>query len=377
MNGFGSSLQNRRSNIKSIILHNILESIPVGLLVINPEGEIVTSNDAASMILGYACRTFEGKGWGDLFLEDERNQAFNQVILDVIQEKKVNLHRRVRYVQPGGRTLQLSVTGSFLREKEQIAGIVLILHDVTEIQLLHDREKQVLREKHRLERERAEGLTRLAMAIAHQIRNPVMSIGGFAVRILSKIDENSPIVAYLKNILSDARRLEAIVKVVSEYTRVPTAKPVPVSISDIFEKEIDRLQVKTAELSKRVKWSMALSTVEFPVDPVLFRKAVYEVLLNAVEFFESDEGSVGIFLLEEDNGLLIEVVDNGVGIPEKDMPYVFDPFFTTKAVGVGMGLCLVRRIVGEHGGDVRIDSETGKGAKVVIRLPNQVPEPVP
>jgi signal transduction histidine kinase len=53
------------------------------------------------------------------------------------------------------------------------------------------------------------------------------------------------------------------------------------------------------------------------------------------------------------------------------MPYVFDPFFTTKAVGVGMGLCLVKRIIGEHGGDVRIASEPGKGAKVIVRLPNQ------
>jgi len=343
----------------------------VGLLVINPGGEIVTSNDAASQILGYACRMFEGKGWGDLFLEDSRNQAFNQVILDVIQEKKVNLHRRVPYVQPGGKTLQLSITGSFLKENEQIAGIVLILHDVTEIQLLHDREKRVLREKHRLERERAEGLMRLAMAIAHQIRNPVMSIGGFATRILSKIDENSLIGAYLKNILSDAERLEAIVKVVSEYTRIPAAKPVKVPLSDIFEKEIARLQTKAAELSKRITWSLELSMVEFSVDPVLFRRAIYEVLLNAMEFLESDEGSVEIFLLEEDNGLLMEIIDNGAGIAEKDMPYVFDPFFTTKAVGVGMGLCLVRRIIGEHGGDVRIDSEPGKGAKVIMRFPNE------
>jgi PAS domain S-box-containing protein len=367
---------NRRFIIKSIILHNILESIPVGLLVINPGGEIVTSNDAASGILGYACRMFEGKGWGDLFLEDSRNQAFNQVILDVIQEKKVNLHRRVPYVQPGGKTLQLSITGSFLKENEQIAGIVLILHDVTEIQLLHDREKRVLREKHRLERERAEGLMRLAMAIAHQIRNPVMSIGGFAMRILSKIDENSAIATYLKNILSDARRLESIVKVVSEYTRIPTAKPVQVLISDIFEREMARLQAKAVELSKRVTWSLKLSTANFPVDPVLFRRAIYEVLLNAMESLKNDEGSVKIFLLEEDNGLLMEIVDNGVGISEKDMPYIFDPFFTTKAVGVGMGLCLVRRIIGEHGGDVRIDSEPGKGAKVIMRIPNQLPEAV-
>ena len=347
----------------------------MGLLVINPGGEIVTSNDAASEILGYACRVFEGKGWGELFLEDLKNQAFNQIILDVIEEKKVNLHRRVPYVQPGGKTLQLSITGSFLRENDQIAGIVLILHDVTELQLLHDREKQVLREKHRLERERAEGLTRLAMAIAHQIRNPVMSIGGFAMRILSKIDANSSIAVYLKNILSDAERLEAIVRVVSEYTRIPTAKPVQVSISDILEKEMAQLQAKAAEFSKRVTWSLELSVVEFAVDPALFRRAIYEVLLNALEFSKGNEGSVTIFLSEEQNGLLMEIVDDGIGISEKDMPYVFDPFFTTKAVGVGMGLCFVRRIIGEHGGDVRIDSEPGKGTKVIMRFPDQVPRP--
>ena len=356
--------------MKSIILNNILESIPVGLLVISPDGEIVTSNEAASHILGYSCRMFEGKGWGDLFLEDSRNQAFNQVILDVIQEKKVNLHRRVSYVQPGGKRLQLSITGSFLNEDEQIAGIVLILHDVTELEMLHDREKQVLKEKHRLERERAEGLMRLAMAISHQIRNPIMSIGGFAARTLSKIDENASIAPYLKNILSDAERLETIVKVVNEYTRIATAEPVNVSISDMIEEEVSRLRTKTVALSKRVNWSLDFSTVAFPVDPTLLRRAIYEVLINALEFLKGDEGSVRIFLSKEQNGLLMEIVDNGIGISGSDLPYVFDPFFTTKAVGVGMGLCLVRRIMGEHGGDVRINSKPGKGAKVVMRIPD-------
>lgn len=356
--------------MKTIILNNILESIPVGLLVINPDGEIVTSNDAASEILGYACRMFEGKGWGDLFLEDSRNEAFNQVILDVIQEKMVNLHRRVPYVQPGGKRLQLSITGSFLREDDQIAGVVLILHDVTRIQLLHDREKRVLKDKHRLERERAEGLMRLAMAIAHQIRNPIMSIGGFAKRIIGKIGENATIAGYLKNILSDAMRLETIVKVVSEYTRMQTASPVVVFLPDIIEREVSRLERKTCEFSKRIEWSMALSEVEFAVDPVLFSRAVYEVLLNALEFQKDDEGFVRIILVKKPGGLLLEIVDDGIGISKEDMPYVFDPFFTTKAVGVGMGLCLVRRIIGEHGGDVRIDSKPGKGTSVTMKLPD-------
>ncbi len=361
--------------MKSIILNNILESIPVGLLVINPEGEIVTSNDAASEILGYACRMFEGKGWGDLFLEDLRNDAFNQVILDVINEKKVNLHRRVSYVQPGGKTLQLSVTGSFLRENEEIAGVVLIFHDVTELQLLHEREKRVLEEKHRLERERAEGLMRLAMAISHQIRNPVMSIGGFAMRILGKTGEDSSFAGYLKSILSDAERLEAIVKAVGEYTRMSMSKPANALLSEIIEAEVIDLKKKASHLGKRLKWSLALSRFEFPVDPALFSRAVREVLLNALEFQKDDEGLVRIVLVKKPVGLLLKVVDNGMGISTKDLPYVFDPFFTTKAVGVGMGLCLVKRIVREHGGAVRIDSHPGRGTSVIMKLPDSVPEP--
>jgi PAS domain S-box-containing protein len=360
----------RRFNIKSIILNNILESIPVGLLIINPDGVIITSNQAASHILGYSCRMFEGKGWGDLFLEEPRNYAFNQVILDVIQEKKVNLHRRVSYIQPSGKRLQLSITGSFLKEDEQIAGIVLILHDVTELQRLHDREKRVLREKHRLERERAEGLMRLAMAISHQIRNPIMSIGGFAKRTLGKIDEHASIVPYLNNILCDAERLETIVKIVNDYTRITRAEPVKISLSDMIEEEVFRFQSEKAALSKRVDWSLDFPTVAFAVDPALFRRALYEVLLNALEFLHGDEGAVRINLAKERDSLLLEIADNGAGILEDDLPYVFDPFFTTKAVGVGMGLCLVRRIAGAHGGDVRIDSKPGQGAKVSMRFPD-------
>ena len=314
---------------------------------------------------------FEGKGWGDLFLEDLRNLAFNQVIVDVIREKKVNLHRRVSYVQPGGETLQLSIRGSFLREDDAIAGIVLILHDVSELTRLHNREKKVLREKHRLERERAEGLTRLALAIAHQIRNPVMSIGGFAMRILKKMNENVTITAYLENILSDAGRLEEIVKVVSDYTRIQTAAPVRVFLAEIFEKEMVRFREKAAELSKTVTVSLQLTVSEFEVDPALFSRAIYEVLSNALEFSKSEGCVVKIFVMADQNGLLVEIIDDGIGISEKDMPYVFDPFFTSKAVGVGMGLCHVRRIIGEHGGNIRIDSVPGKGARVIIRLPNR------
>ena len=70
--------------------------------------------------------------------------------------------------------------------------------------------------------------------------------------------------------------------------------------------------------------------------------------------------------------MLFTIQDNGVGIPDEDLPYIFDPFFTTKAVGVGMGLCRARQIIAEHKGDLRIDGVQGIGTKVLIRIPRTV-----
>jgi len=137
--------------IKPIILRNILDTHPVGLMVINPGGEVITINQAASETLGYPHAAFQGKGWGDLFFGDEQNTEFNQVIVDIIQEKKVNLKRSTPYVRADGTTLQLSITGSFLRENDAIAGIVVLLNDVTELHRAHEKEKAALEEKSALQ----------------------------------------------------------------------------------------------------------------------------------------------------------------------------------------------------------------------------------
>jgi len=78
---------------------------------------------------------------------------------------------------------------------------------------------------------------------------------------------------------------------------------------------------------------------------------------------------VGVF--EGANRVDVEIKDSGTGISEEDRSYIFDPFFTTKAVGVGMDLCRVKRIISEHKGELTVDSMPGKGTKVMIRLPNR------
>jgi len=356
--------------MKSVIIQNILESIPIGLLVINPRGEIVTTNCAASTILGYPVETLEGKGWGELFFFTDQNRDFNQVIIDVIWGRRVNLHREVSYIKLDGETLQVSMTTSFLMEGDEMAGIVVLIDDVTDLFRLHEREKANLEEKSRIQRERAESLKKLALAVAHQIRNPISIIGGFALRLLKGKSKESPEAAYLQHIMNGTLRLENIVKAVQEYADLPGAVPEKVRFAEVLRQSRENVNKKIAGLSPKMTWRVDMNDITFTVDPGLFVKALDEILLNAMESFHDGEGAIEVQAYRTGHHLRIEIRDNGKGITESDLPFIFDPLFTTKPVGVGMGLCKAQRIIKEHKGDIYAESRQGGGTTVAIQLPN-------
>jgi len=355
--------------IKPVILRNIWESLPVGLMVIDPGGEVITINRTTSEILGYPLEAFEGKGWGDLFFDDEKNTGFNQIIIDIIQERRVNLKRSASYVTSAGKILQLSITGSFLREEGEIAGIVVLINDVTELHQAHAIEKTVLEEKSALQHERAESIKNLAEGVAHQIRNPVTAIGGFSMRILNKMDQDDPNRAYLEAILKGTKRLENVVTAVGHYTKLLQIEPKKVAISEILAEAQAGVSRREAELSKKIEWTVQSEPIEVMIDPGLFTHALNELFLNALEFCKEDQVSIEVSVLEGVNRVNLEIKDSGTGISEQDRPYIFDPFFTTKAVGVGMGLCKVKRIISEHKGEITVESSFGRGTEVRIRLP--------
>jgi anti-anti-sigma factor len=358
--------------MEPIIIENIYESLPVGLLVVDPQGEIILANPAAAKILGHPGELIRGRGWADLFLEAEENILFNQVFLDVILEEKLNLQRTVPYLRPNGEMLQLAITTSFIRSDQKLVGIVMLVDDVTEIHQLHLHEMTILEEKHRLQRERTESLHKLAMAIAHQLRNPTTAIGGFAAILLKKMGPDTSAGKYLENILSCTSRLEALVRSVHDYTTLPPLSPRRIVAEQLCEKLQQHVMGKAEELCREVSLTIGAENIDLEVDPKLFVQALNEIADNAVEALPHVEGKIEVHVSQKGGTLFIEIRDNGVGISEEDLPYVFDPFFTTKAVGVGMGLCRAKRIIAEHNGNLRIESAPGRGTKVQIQTPQSV-----
>lgn len=355
--------------IDPVIINMIIESVPVGLLVIDSQGGIVVSNLSASTILGYSQDAVVGKGWAELFLGQEENRLFNQVLLDVIWEERLNLHRIVPYTRPDGSTLYLSVTTSFIKSARGLEGITVLLDDITELHTMQIHEKIILKEKESLQRDRSEGLHKLAMAIAHQVRNPITAIGGLALRMLKAMDSGAAPGPYLQNILSGVKRLEAIVTGIQEYTQLPPVSRSVAPITTVLDQVEEHARARARSLNKHLELGIDSQRFDVKLDCHLLVQALNEILDNAIEF--GGNGSVAVHITASRNrdGLSIKVGNNGTCIPMADLPYIFDPFFTTKAVGVGMGLCKVKRIVSEHGGQVWAEKAEGQGTIMIVQIP--------
>jgi PAS domain S-box-containing protein len=356
-------------NRQNLIIGNILASLPVGIAVIDSTGSVVFTNPALSLLLGYTDADFRRQGWGPLLFHNARNDDFNQVVVDAIQQESVNLTREVFYDPPEGGRKRLAITTSFLRDGGEVAGVVVLVEDVSEAYEAHLREKEFMQEQHRVELKRVESMRKLALSVAHQIRNPVMSIGGFAALAQRRLSVDDRLQSYLATIIDEARRLEEVVKAVHEYAALPLPSPVPTSLTELVRAARRILEARAAELKRAFVWRESLASVELAVDPALMAEALGALLVNALEFSPGERPEIRLEARNTGARLELTVIDRGRGIAAADLPYVFDPFFTTKARGVGLGLPKARRIVEEHHGAVSLSSTPGAGTTVTVSLP--------
>ena len=219
-----------------------------------------------------------------------------------------------------------------------------------------------------LRSERLAALGQLSQGVAHEVRNPIMSIGGFARRIKNKLHPDDRLVAYVDIILSETDRLETMVKEVERYTSVPDAVIRPVKVSTLLHNALSVWKKKHRVDNLEINLQTPPEDPIVSVDKEQMAQAVTELLCNSAEAMP-DGGSISISARWESNWLAISVKDNGPGIAPEDLPRIFDPFFTAKTKGAGLGLTTVNRIVTNHGGKVKVSSKTGAGTEVKLRVP--------
>lgn len=358
--------------LSPLIVRSIVESMPLGVMVINSQGQITVANKVLSEVLGHSQQELLQKGWGQLFIDSDRNIEFNQVFIDVIWKETVELQRTVPYLRPDGEMRTLILTTSYLKTGDDMHGIVLLVQDVTQRERMQERERRMLQAMSQLQTERSEGLNKLALSVAHQIRNPMMTIGGFAGLLRKSSTASEKDVEYLDIIRDEVKKLEGVVTAVVEYASITSADKRSVKVSDVLYMALRRAEegpqlAKMGEKGPEINIQCPVCSVEG--DPEMLARALEELLLNALEARRSDTPRITMRAEKGESMLRISVEDDGEGIKKEFMPYIFDPFFTTRADKVGMGLCLAKRIALEHEGGLTLKSESGRGAVAELALP--------
>ena len=235
-------------------------------------------------------------------------------------------------------------------------GTVHISRDITELHTL--REKVV-------HSERMAALGELAARVAHEIRNPLISIGGFARRLEKKLDDDTK--EYAKIIVNEVTRLEVILKEILGFVKSSRVSKTSTDINKLLTGIVDFISAEVAQSGNTIKKEFSEAPIITLIDPDRIKEAILNIITNAAH--ATEKGEIKILTRQEGNEAIIELIDTGCGIERENLKNIFNPFFTTKSEGTGLGLAVTHKIIQEHNGKIRVESNVGCGTAFIISLP--------
>jgi hypothetical protein len=209
---------------------------------------------------------------------------------------------------------------------------------------------------------------RMAAHVAHEIRNPLTTVGGFARSILKNLDRPERIRDSAEVICEEVKRLEKILSNVMDFTRPAKPQLAPDRAQDLLKRVIHEQQGTLAARGVVLDADIDDGVPDFLMDAEKLKQVIINLLRNAAEAMP-EGGAVRLSLSRSEELVRIAVADTGAGMTAAVLAKVFNPFFTTKQDGTGLGLALSRKIVEDHGGQLVAQSEPGKGTTFTISLP--------
>lgn len=359
--------------IDTIVIANILNSMSDSVIVIGEDGEVLYANRVTQDILGYTLEDLKAQGIGLLFFENEDNYQFNQIFSDAVMKKSVNDYREVDYHHPDGSIRRLAATSSYLlavgEHETEFVGFVAVFKDITQVFNLQRKEQELLKERERIGLEKIRSLQKLAMGVAHEIRNPVVTIGGFAKRIVRDKRNPEETIRYAESMVEEVDKLETLVNEVQQYCDIPEMRLSKGNLALVVEGAIDEAMAQAQDRHVMIEMRDLCGGASTVFDPDLIKRAVRIMLDNALDF-SPDGSTIQVSVHRMESGCAIAVKDSGRGIKPHDMEFLFHPFFSTRAEGLGMGLAILERIAHEHMGRIEVDSEPGKGSTFTLIIPD-------
>ncbi len=220
-----------------------------------------------------------------------------------------------------------------------------------------------------VEEEKSVALDKMMDEVAHEIRNPLVSIGGFAKRVYDRLPENDPNKKYLEMIMDEVLKLENMVKLLIELKTMTVCYLGNTDINEVITEALALYEDEFAAKGVVVKTRLLDNLPFISGDKEQLKIAVSNLIKNSIEAMQESPKVLTIATSVSDGRMNIEVSDTGKGIPKDKLKSIFHPFYTSKIYGPGLGLTFTLKIVQQHGGNISVESEPGKGTTFTIRLP--------
>lgn len=344
-------------------LETVFNALQEGVIVTDAEGRITYLNQAA-------CDFFAldpEQGVGALISDKIRGLEWTALIsgegvvsrdLEVFYPENRYLNF---YIVPV--TLDAFPVGEKTTTHDQM-GYAMIVRDETE-------SRRTAEET--LESERLSAVTLLAAGVAHEIGNPLNSLNihlQLAERKIRRLpkDQQGELVDSIRIAKDEIKRLDFIITQFLRAIRPSQPETAPENLNKLIEESLEFLQGEIADRDILVETELRSNLPRLRVDRNQIKQAFYNLVKNACQAMNAG-GILRISTTSDGEFVSVSFGDTGSGITAENMTKLFQPYFTTKESGSGLGLLIVRRIIREHGGEIKIDSHQGRGTTVTLRLP--------
>ena len=351
------------------LINAILENITPGVMSIDADGFVLKSNPSVAKIFQ---RSLDPHDIADLFTGED----LEEIRYMINRARRIGTATREFQIETAGKILHLAVSVSAIERpgrngSDPGLGFVVVLEDATEL----------------LRAQKSAAWNEVARRVAHEIKNPLTPIALSAERmerLLDRMEEEADLEkrAQLKERFSQSARtigseVETLRRLVDEFSqmaRFPKASPQKADLNEVVGEALQVFEGRLHGVSLRVRLSPDLPAGW--IDPEQFKRVVINLVDNAAEavsgaYVREIEVSTG--LAHTPDMIELAVSDSGPGISPEDKEKLFLPYFSTKNRGTGLGLAIVSRIVGEHGGAIRVEDNRPSGSRFLVEMPAAEP----
>jgi two-component system, NtrC family, nitrogen regulation sensor histidine kinase GlnL len=356
----------RRDGFLTTYSEDVLASIGDGLVLLDVAGKVVFLSPRAEDLTGVSAAQALGRDAEPAFVA-------NPWIAEMVKRlRQGDFHRTSDtgelVAQFGRRVAVQLIAAPIVDALGSVVGTLLLFRDMTAQRSIGDT----------TERSRAGSLAAVAAGLAHEIKNPLGGIKGAAQLLAEELADHANVTRFTTLITREVDRVSALLEQLLELTRPPRLRLAAVNVHRVLNEVLMLEHAAAAALGVRLVFDPSLPDIW--ADEAQLRQVFLNLVKNAVEAMNGTgtltvttriETDFHVRLAARDRGqfLSVEIEDTGPGIAVEDCERIFTPFFTTKSSGTGLGLAVTERLVTQHGGTIRVESELGRGTRVRVRLP--------